>query len=168
VYDKWVSKGTHKGFRDQIEVGVKALETMMIHRMGANFVHKPVAQRIFHTLLMDSVHQMLKLHRMMDRQFLRYRTVLGTGCDEGNWIISGHFFVEGVFSGTWRARLIGADAFSKTGHTRCALYLRAALQTHRVLQGYIELNFIAHPEVSAVLVEHLIQIWVPMAMHDTH
>jgi hypothetical protein len=46
------------------------------------------------------------------------------------------------------------------------MYLWAALQTHRVLQGYIELGFIAHPEVSSVVVEHLIQTRVPMAMHE--
>jgi hypothetical protein len=46
------------------------------------------------------------------------------------------------------------------------MYLWPALQTHRVLQGYIELGFIAHPEVSSVVVEHLIQTHVPMAMHE--
>jgi hypothetical protein len=45
--------------------------------------------------------------------------------------------------------------------------LWTALQTHTVLQGYIELGFIAHPEVSSVVVEHLIQTRVPMAMHET-
>jgi hypothetical protein len=90
---------------------------------------------------------------------------LGTGCDDGNWILASQF-AEAVFAGTWRARLIGADAFKETGHTRCAIYLWAALQTHRVLQGYIDLGFIAHPEVSSVVVEHLIQTRVPMAMHE--
>jgi hypothetical protein len=71
-----------------------------------------------------------------------------------------------VFAGTWRAILIGADAFKETGHTRCAMYLWAALQNHRVLQGKIELGFIAHPEVSSVVVDHLIQTRVIMAMHE--
>jgi hypothetical protein len=31
---------------------------------------------------------MLKLHRMMQAQFFGYRSVLGTGCDDGNWILS--------------------------------------------------------------------------------
>jgi hypothetical protein len=44
--------------------------------------------------------------------------------------------------------MIGVGAFSETGHTRCALYLWA------------------HPEVSAVVVEHLIQTRVPMAMNE--
>jgi hypothetical protein len=111
------------------------------------------------------VQQMLKLHRMMDAQFQRYRGVLGTGCDEINWILSSQF-AEAVFAGTWRARLIGSDAFSETGHTRCVMYLWAALQTRRVLQGYIELDFIVHPEVSSVVVEHLIQTRVLMVMHE--
>jgi hypothetical protein len=34
------------------------------------------------------------------------------------------------------------------------------------LKDYIELGFIAHPEVSSVVVEHLIQTRVPMAMHE--
>jgi hypothetical protein len=167
VYDEWISAGTRKGFRDQMEIAVKALETALIRKMGVYLVHKPDAQRIFRTLLTDYVQQMLKLHRMMDDQFLWHRTVLGSGCGEGNWILSGQF-VEAVISGTWRATLIGADEFSETGHTRCALYLWAALQTNRVLQEYIELDFIARPEVSAVaVVEHLIQTRVPMAMHET-
>jgi hypothetical protein len=46
------------------------------------------------------------------------------------------------------------------------MYLWAALKTHRVLQGYIELDFIDHPGVSSVVVEHLIQTWFPMTMHQ--
>jgi hypothetical protein len=103
---------------------------------------------------------------MMDCQFLRYGTVLGVACNEGNWILSCQF-AEAVFDGTWRARLIGSDAFIKSCHVQCAMYMWAALQTHRGLQGYIELNFIAHPEVSYVVVEHLIQTRVPMVMHES-
>jgi hypothetical protein len=71
-----------------------------------------------------------------------------------------------VFAGTWRARLIGTDDFKETGHTRYAIYLWAALQTHIISQGYIELGFIARPKLSSVVVEHLIQMCVPMAMHE--
>jgi hypothetical protein len=35
----------------------------------------------------------------------------------------------------------------------------------RVLEGCIEFDFIAHPEVSYVVVEHLIQNCVPMTMY---
>jgi hypothetical protein len=164
-YSKWESTGIKKGFRDQVEDAVKALESSLSRKMSVHLVSKTAAHRIFLNLLTDSVQHMLKLHRMMDGQFLRYRTVLGASCDEGNWILSSQF-AEAVFAGTWRARLIGSDAFSETGHTRCAMYLWAALQTHRILQGYIELDFIAHPEVSSVVVEHLIQTRVPMAMHE--
>jgi hypothetical protein len=134
---------------------------MMVH-----LAHKGTAHRIFLTFVTESVQQLLKLHRMLDCQFLRYRTVLGVACDEGNWILSCQFS-EAVFAGTWCARLIGSDTFSESDHVRCAMYLWAALQTHRVLQGYIELNFIARPEVSYVVMEHLIQTRVPMAMHES-
>jgi hypothetical protein len=66
-------------------------------------------------------------------------------------------FAEAVFAGPWRARLIGADAFKETGQTRRAMYFWAELQAHRALQGYIELGFIAQPEVSSVVVDHLLQ-----------
>jgi hypothetical protein len=46
------------------------------------------------------------------------------------------------------------------------MYLWASFQTHRVLKGSIELDFVAHPEVSSVVVEHLIQTRVPMTMHQ--
>jgi hypothetical protein len=108
---------------------------------------------------------MLKLHRIMDVRFLRYRTVLGAGCDEGNWILSCKF-AEAALARTRRARWTGSDALSETGHVRCAVNLLADLQTYIVLQGYIELDAIAHPEVSSVVVEHLIRTRVPMAVHE--
>jgi hypothetical protein len=79
---------------------------------------------------------------MIEAQFLRCRSVLGAGCDEGNWILASQF-VEAVFAGTWR--VIWAGGFKETGHNQCAMYLWAALQTHIVLQGYIEVGVISHP-----------------------
>jgi hypothetical protein len=68
---------------------------------------------------------------MMEAQFLRYHSVLGTGCDDGNWILASQF-AEAVFAGTWNAKLIGADSFKDTGHNRCTMYLWAALHTHNL------------------------------------
>jgi hypothetical protein len=161
----WESTGIKKCFRDQVEEGVWALEYSLSQSMVVHMTHKVEAHRNFLPILTDSVQHMLKLHRMMEAQLFGYCSVLGTGCDDDNWILASHF-AEAVFDGTWRARLIGADAFKETGHTMFAMYLWAALQTHRVLQGYIELGFIAHQEVSSVVVEHLIQTRVPMAMHE--
>jgi hypothetical protein len=110
------------------------LEASLSKRMSVHMPHKLEALRIFLTLLTDSVQQMLKLHRIMDAQFQRYHGVLGTGCDESNWILSSQF-AEDVFAGTWRATV--SDAFSETCHARCVMYLWAVLQTHRVLQGCI-------------------------------
>jgi hypothetical protein len=47
-----------------------------------------------------------------------------------------------------------------------AMFLWACLQTHRVLQDDIDLEFIAHPEIGAVIVEHLIKTRTPMTMHS--
>jgi hypothetical protein len=127
--------------------------------------HKAAAGRIFITLLTDSVQQMLKLNLMMDAQFQLYQQVLGVSRDDSNWILSSQF-AESVFAVTCRAILIGSDDFSDTGYTRVAMYLWDALQTHSVMQGYIELDFIARPEVNSVVVEHLTQTRVPMTMHQ--
>jgi hypothetical protein len=164
-FSKWESTGIKKGFRDQVYEGVTALESSLSRSMSVHTTHKVEAHRIFLTLLTDSVKHMLKLHRMTEALLLRYRSVLGTGCDDGNCILASQF-AEAIFSWTRRAKLIGADAFKDTGHTRCAIYLWAALQTHIIFQGYIELGFIAHPVVSSVVVEHLIQTRVPMAMYE--
>jgi hypothetical protein len=164
-YSDWESIGIKKGFRDLVEEIVRALEASTSKSMSVHMTHKVAAHRILLTLLTDSVQQMLKIHRMMDAQFQRYRQVLGVVCDESKWILSSQF-AEAVFVVTWRARLIGSDVFSETGHTIVSMYMWAALQTHRVLQGYIEFDFIAHPEVSSVVVEHLIQTRVPMNMHQ--
>jgi hypothetical protein len=47
--------------------------------MLVHLVHKHNAHQIFLAVLADSVRQVLKLHRMIDGQFLRYQTVLGIG-----------------------------------------------------------------------------------------
>jgi hypothetical protein len=73
------------------------------------------------------------------------------------FIILASQFTEDVFAGT---------CFKETGRTRCAMYMWAALQTQIILQVYIELVVIAHPEVSSVVVEHLLQTRVSMAMHE--
>jgi hypothetical protein len=71
--------------------------------MSVHMMHKVEAHWIFLTFLTDSVQHMLKLHRMMEAQFFPYHSVLGTGCDDGNWILASQF-AETVFDGTWRAR----------------------------------------------------------------
>jgi hypothetical protein len=131
-YIKWESTGIKKGFRYQVEDGVKALESSLLRRVNVNTTQKLEAHRIFLTLLRDSVQHMLKLHRMMDGQFMRYRNILGASSDESHWNFRNHF-AETVFAGTWRAILTGSDDFSETWHTRCAMYLWAALQTHIIL-----------------------------------
>jgi hypothetical protein len=90
-YSKWESTGIKKGFQDQVKDGVNALGSSLLQRMSVHMTHKVEAHLIFLTLLTDSAQQMLKLHRMMDAQFLRYRSVLGARCDEINWILSRHF-----------------------------------------------------------------------------
>jgi hypothetical protein len=131
-YSKWESTGIKKGFRDQAEDGVKALESFLSRGVSVHMTHKVEAHRMFLALLTYLVQQMPKLHRIMDAQILRYRCVLGASCDEINWILSSQF-TEAVFAGTMRVRLIGSDDFSETGYTRCAVYLWADLQTHRIL-----------------------------------
>jgi hypothetical protein len=100
TYDKLVSTGLKRGFRDQIKDDVKKLEATMSKRMLVNLGHKYNAHRIFLALLPDSVHQVLKLHRMMDGQFPRYRTILGTACNGRNWILNSSQFAEAIFAGT--------------------------------------------------------------------
>jgi hypothetical protein len=92
-----------------VEEGVRALEASTSKTMSVHTTHKVEAHWINLTLLTDSVQQMLKLHLMMDAQLQCYRGVLGVGCDESSWMLSSQFS-EAVFSGTWRARLIGSDA----------------------------------------------------------
>jgi hypothetical protein len=77
TYYKWVSLRIRKGFRDKVEKSTQALESSLSKQMMVHLAHKGTAHCIFLTLLTESVQQLLKLHRMMDCQFLRYRTVLG-------------------------------------------------------------------------------------------
>jgi hypothetical protein len=87
-FSKWESTGIKKGFRDQVEEGFRALESSLSQSTSVHMTHNVEAHRMFLTLLTDSVQHMFNLHRMMEAQFFRYRSVLGTGCDDGNWILA--------------------------------------------------------------------------------
>jgi hypothetical protein len=90
-FSKWESTGIKKGFRDQVEEGGRALESSLSHSMSVHMMHKVEAHRIFLTFLTDSVQHTLKLHRMMETHFFRYNSVLGTGRDDGSWILASKF-----------------------------------------------------------------------------
>jgi hypothetical protein len=93
--------------------------------------------------------------------------VLGPSSDNENWPLCGNFGCA-VLTGSYKARLIGVDAFSdEVDHVRVAMFLWSCLQTHRVLQGYIDLEFISHPGIGAVIVEHLSKTRTPMTMHSS-
>jgi hypothetical protein len=68
---------------------------------------------------------------MLDKQHTRYRKIYGVQQSEGNWTLI-CLFAEAAFFGAWKARLVGAEAFSETTdlNTRGALFLLAALQWH--------------------------------------
>jgi hypothetical protein len=80
-----------KCFRDQVEDAVKALESSLSKKMSVHLVNKNQVHGIFLNLLTNLVQHMLKLHLMMDEQFLIYGTVLGAVCDKGGWILSSQF-----------------------------------------------------------------------------
>jgi hypothetical protein len=84
TYDNLISLGIRQGLRDKVEKSAQALESSISKQMMVHLAHKETAHRILLTLLTASVQELLKLHRMMDFQFLRYCTVMGVACDEGN------------------------------------------------------------------------------------
>jgi hypothetical protein len=50
---KWLSTGIKKGSRDQVEEGVRALESSLPRSMSVHTTHKAEAHRIFLTFLTD-------------------------------------------------------------------------------------------------------------------
>jgi hypothetical protein len=134
-------------------------------KMSVQLRSRREAHHLFLLMLTDLVNKMFKFHQMLDGQFLRYREVLGPSSDDDNWLLCGNFG-SAVLTGAYKARLIGADAFfDEVDHVRVAMFMWTCLQTHRVMQSYIELEFISHPEIGAVVVEHLIKTRPPMSMH---
>jgi hypothetical protein len=130
-------------------------------------MHRPEPYRLFSAMLTQSVDKTNALHRMLDKQHTRYRDIHRAQQSEGNWTLI-CFFAEAAFSRAWKARLVGAEAFSETAdlNTRGDLFLWDALQCHRVMSDYVDMNFVNHPEISAVIVEHLIKIRVPLEHHQ--
>jgi hypothetical protein len=166
TYDKWRSSGYKLGFRASVEDEIRRVEASTTSKNSVQHRNRPEALRLF-LLMLKSVNQMFKFHQILDGQLLRYHEVLGPCSDDDNWLLRGNFW-SAVLTGAYKPRLIWADAFSdKVDHVRVAFFLWACLQTHRVLQGYIDLEFIAHPEIGAVIFEHLIKTRTPMIMQSS-
>jgi hypothetical protein len=145
----------------------RAVDASTTSKMLVQLRNRPEAHRLFLLMVTESVNQMCEFHQMLDGQFLRYREVLGPSSDDDNWLLCGNFGST-VLKEAYKARLIGADALSgEVDHVRVAMFLWSCLQTHRVMQGYIDLEFITHPEIGAVIVEHLINTRTPMPMHSS-
>jgi hypothetical protein len=165
TYSKWRSTGNKQGFRASVEDEIRRVEASTTTKMSVQLRSRPEAHRLFLLMLTDSVNQMFKFHKMLDSQLLCYREVLGPSSDYDNWLLCGNFG-SAVLTGAYNARLIGADAFSdEVEHVRVAMFMWACLQTHRVMQYYIELEFISHPETGDVVVEHIIKTRTPISMH---
>jgi hypothetical protein len=142
TYDKWRSSGSKLGFRASVEDEIRRVEASTTSKMSVQLRNRPEAHRLFLLMLTESVNQMCKIHQMLDGKFLRYR---GPSSNDDNWLLCGNFGST-VLTGAYKAHLIGADVFSdEVDHVRVDMFLWACLQTHRVLQGYIDLEFIAHP-----------------------
>jgi hypothetical protein len=143
------------------------MEASTTSKMSVQLRNCPEAHRLFLLMVTESVNQMFKFHHMLDGKFLRYREFLGPSSDDDNWLLCGNCG-SAVLTGAYKARLIGADAFSdEVDHVRVAMFLWACSQSHHVLQGYIDLELISHLEIGAVIVEHLINTRTPMTMHSS-
>jgi hypothetical protein len=150
-----------------VEDEIRRVEASTTSKNSVQLGNRPETHRLCLLMLKESVNQVFKFHQMLDGQFLRYREVLGPSSDDDKWLLCGNFG-SAVLTGAYKARLIGADAFSdEVDHMRVAMFLWACLQTHHVLQCYIDLEFISHPEIGAVIVEPLIKTRTPMNMHSS-
>jgi hypothetical protein len=150
-----------------VEDEIRRVEASTTSKMSVQLRNCPEAHRLFLLMLTESVNQMFKFHQMLDGQLLRYREVLGPSSDDDNWILCGNCG-SAVLTGAYKARLIGENTFlDEFDHVRVVMILGACSQTHHVLQGYIYLEFIAHPEIGAVIVEHLIKTRTIITMHSS-
>jgi hypothetical protein len=165
--NKWESSGIQKGFRDVVEDNITALARARRRHIETHLMHRPEPYRLFSAMLTQSVDQTNALHHMLDKKHIRYREIYGVQQSEGNWTLI-CLFAEAALFGAWKARLVGAEAFSETTdlNTRRALFLWAALQCHRVMYEYVDMSFVNHPEISAVIVERLIKTRVPLDEHQ--
>jgi hypothetical protein len=121
-----------------VEEEIRRVEASTTSKMSVQLRNRPEAHRLYLLMLTESVNQLFKFHEMLDGQFC-------PSSDDDNWLLCGNVG-SAVLTGAYKACLIGADAFSdEFDHVRVAMFLWACLQTHHVLQGYIDLEFISHP-----------------------
>jgi hypothetical protein len=123
TYDKWRSSWSKLEFRASVEDEIRRVEASTTSKMPVQLRNRTEAHRFFLLMLTESVNQMCKFHQMLDGQFLRYREVLGPSSDHDNWLLCGNFG-SAVLTGAYKARLIGADAFSdEVDHVRVAMFM---------------------------------------------
>jgi hypothetical protein len=122
TYSKWRSTGNKKGFSTSVEDEIRIFEASTTTKMSVQLRSRPEAHRLFLLMLTDSVNQMFKFHHMLDGQFLREHDVLEPSSDDDNWLLCGNFG-SAVLTGTYKARLIGADASDEVDHVRVAMFM---------------------------------------------
>jgi hypothetical protein len=125
---KWESSGVQKGFSDEVGDTITALEKAHCHRIETQMMHQPEHCRLFSAMLMKLVDHMNALRHMVDKNNTRYQEICGAQQAVGNWTLI-CLFTEAAFSGAWKARLVGADAFSD----KTDPYIRGALCLWAVL-----------------------------------
>jgi hypothetical protein len=111
--NKWETSGIQNGFKDVVENNITALARARRPHNETHFMHRPEPYRLFSAMLTQSVDQNNALDRMLDKQHTRYHEIYGAQQLEGNWTLI-CLFAEATFSGAWKARLVGAGAFSET------------------------------------------------------
>jgi hypothetical protein len=94
-----------------VEDESRRVEASTTTKLAVQLRSRPEARRLFLLMLTDSVNHMFKFHQMLDSQFLRYHEILGPSSDDDNGLLCGNFG-SAVLTGAYKARLIGADAFS--------------------------------------------------------
>jgi len=99
-----------------------------------------------------------------------YQELLTTSeaTEEEAWeLVSG--CIKRIFEDLRRVRASAANATSEINpSTKCATYLWALVQSHRVMKDYIDARFRNHPSIAPVIILHVFKTRVTRVSHNNH
>jgi hypothetical protein len=103
----------------------------------------------------------------MDVFYQELLTTSEATMEEARELVSG--CIKRIFEDLRRVRATAANATSEINpSTKCATYLWALIQSHRVLKDYIDARFRNHPSIAPVIILHVFKTRVTRVSLNNH
>jgi len=168
-FKDWNSFDCESGVKAFILNGMEDLKLQLYQDITSFFLEDKFydARMLAHDMHNKSQIFVAEMCNWMD---VFYQELLTTSeaTEEEAWeLVSG--CIKRIFEDLRRVRASAANATSEINpSTKCATYLWALIQSHRVMKDYIDARFRNHPSIAPVIILHVFKTRVTRVSHNNH